>query len=507
MLETTLATSFVPGSNVKGEVMGANWRFLLPQLRSGRVVSIGRPGPAAIAGLESACEELVILEGIAPIEVPDGGADAVLVHDARAPFREVERMLRPGGSVWSESSVPLPSLRVWLSPPGGEIGSMAPAADRPTVDYLVRHGKLDPATRRLTPSRVRQWAREHAAVAAVRRRRGSLAGPSSAGEAPAYLADVIGSAGLDPATARWGISISGQYSSKKVLAFLFAPDSETPSAIVKLTRAPAFNPRLENEYEALRLLAQRGIGSTAIPRALALEESGGLILVAEAAAEGVPFRLRSTGRADCPLLTRAHSLLLELSARTVERDRVTPDEAARVFAELLDRLVSIYAIGPEHEAFLRGQVATVAGSAGPFPVVFQHGDPGIWNALATPSGEVVMLDWEAAETEGVPLWDLFYFARSYASLSPRSSSRSDFLGNPALVSSLVEAVRAHRAATRLSPELVEPLFYTCWVHRALKEANRRPPDRLDDGHFVSLLRRMIDGRRSPALDALFTGAS
>ncbi len=34
MLETTLSTTFVPGSNVKGQVAAANWTFLLPSLRA-----------------------------------------------------------------------------------------------------------------------------------------------------------------------------------------------------------------------------------------------------------------------------------------------------------------------------------------------------------------------------------------------------------------------------------------------------------------------------------------
>ena len=291
-----------------------------------------------------------------------------------------------------------------------------------------------------------------------------------------------------------------------MLIFLFDDEDSTPTAIVKLTRAPAFNGRLENEYEALTRLATSKAGATgAIPRALALERAGGLVLVAETAADGVPFRLRSSGRADCPLLARADALLLDLSAETVVRDHVTPQAAAAILGGLLDQLVGIYRLAPAHDAFLRRQIDTIAGCRDPFPVVFQHGDPGIWNALATPSGDVVMLDWEAAETYGVPLWDLFYFARSYGSLKPPARwAAQDFLTDPALVTWLVGAVQAHRAATGLSAELVEPLFYTCWLHRALKEATRRPPDRLDDGHFVSLLRRSIDGRSSPALASLFS---
>ena len=165
VLETTRATRFLPGSNVKGEVVGANWRFLLPALRHDRIVSFGRPGRATLAGLEAACEELVVIEEGTPANAPDRSADVVLVQGKGVTQHEIQRVLAPGGSVWSESPLAGPALTLWLSPPGGEIGSMAPLDDRTTVRYLLEHRKLDPALRRLTPSRMRQWAREHPAVA------------------------------------------------------------------------------------------------------------------------------------------------------------------------------------------------------------------------------------------------------------------------------------------------------------------------------------------------------
>ncbi|MGI8874160.1 MAG: hypothetical protein ACR2KP_07515, partial [Egibacteraceae bacterium] len=56
----------------------------------------------------------------------------------------------------------------------------------------------------------------------------------------------------------------------------------------------------------------------------------------------------------------------------------------------------------------------------------------------------------------------------------------------------------------VEPGLVEPLFYTCWMHRALKEARTLPESRVHDGHYVRLLRRCIDARQSPGLREVFT---
>src|SRR5689334_5360467 len=65
MLDTTLATEFIPGTNLKGEVAGANWSFLLPSLDLERIVCFGAPsGSASLARLLSLarlCDELVVI--------------------------------------------------------------------------------------------------------------------------------------------------------------------------------------------------------------------------------------------------------------------------------------------------------------------------------------------------------------------------------------------------------------------------------------------------------------
>ena len=64
MLDTTLTTEFVPGTNVKGEVAGANWLFLLPDFALDRVVCFGLVAPASLAAVaRMAGEVLVLAEG------------------------------------------------------------------------------------------------------------------------------------------------------------------------------------------------------------------------------------------------------------------------------------------------------------------------------------------------------------------------------------------------------------------------------------------------------------
>ncbi|MBA3304066.1 MAG: hypothetical protein H0U26_09370 [Acidimicrobiia bacterium] len=56
----------------------------------------------------------------------------------------------------------------------------------------------------------------------------------------------------------------------------------------------------------------------------------------------------------------------------------------------------------------------------------------------------------------------------------------------------------------MAPELVAPLFFTCWLHRAMKESTRLPPERRGKGTYRRLLRTCVEQRRSPALASILS---
>jgi hypothetical protein len=142
--------------------------------------------------------------------------------------------------------------------------------------------------------------------------------------------------------------------------------------------------------------------------------------------------------------------------------------------------------------------------------VFQHGDPGVWNLLVAGDGSVAFLDWEAAETRGVPLWDIFHLARSFAVIAGRAGGERNMMRaidrillEPTPINRMVaDVVGRYRERLRLSAALIEPLFHTSWMHRALKEATRLPKHRLASGHYLALLRRGLDRRETPGLARL-----
>jgi thiamine kinase-like enzyme len=161
----------------------------------------------------------------------------------------------------------------------------------------------------------------------------------------------------------------------------------------------------------------------------------------------------------------------------------------------LDTFAQIYG-DSDLESVLRDQIDVLERAGDRLPRVFLHGDPGTWNMLATRDGRVAFLDWESAEVAGLPLWDLFYFLRSYGLTrlrghvpTPLAAFDSAYFGSSDLTTWVHEQIAAYCRAVELHPDWVVPLYYTCWMHRSLKEATRLERSRLGTGHFINVLRR------------------
>ena len=162
-----------------------------------------------------------------------------------------------------------------------------------------------------------------AAVRRIVRRRAALGGPSAerpGAGLPAYVRAIAAEAGADVEHTRWALAAPGDYPSQKVLFFLFGSTGEVPDAIVKITRDPELNYRLENEWRALTILRELGVGTDdTLPRPLFLGSHSGLAVLGESAIDGAPFRERTRATADCVHARAAVEWLLELGTATVSR--------------------------------------------------------------------------------------------------------------------------------------------------------------------------------------------
>ena len=76
-------------------------------------------------------------------------------------------------------------------------------------------------------------------------------------------------------------------------------------------------------------------------------------------------------------------------------------------------------------------------------------------------------------------------------------------GLPALGTLLAESEQRYCHRVGVDRELVEPLFYTCWLDQALKESVLVPAEALVKAHYSNLLRMSIRKRHGAALTSLF----
>ncbi|MEQ1760648.1 MAG: aminoglycoside phosphotransferase family protein [Vicinamibacterales bacterium] len=561
MLETTLASSFVPGVNLKGDVAGANWMFLRPSIPADHIACLGVPSASTLATLRRFSGQVTMIAGAGSSALPDGCVDMLLVVGHLSQWRllwdtglrsEIRRVLRPDALVYSEHFGILDRLngallvapdaatasatqRFYLTPRGGELHTAIPDADPAMAAYFAQHSLYSETPTVARFKRVLKLVRgrvlgQKAAGSAGQTkdpkrvvdhllgRHGVVMGNTGArlsANPPEYLQTIAAASGIDLSRFRWALSAKGEYSSRKLLFFLTdvsRPSVGRPTYIAKMVRDAAFSPRLENEHRALARLEALKIGDLGtVPRSVFYGHHAGLAIVGETIVDGVPLLDRTDLAAGCRYLRSAIDWFTTLGVAGAAGRNAAPGETAATVGGLFARFQEIYQLPPEEERFLRRQVEVLGEAGASLPLVMQHGDPGIWNMLATPEGRVAILDWESAEEAGVPLWDLFYFLRTYAVAAARAGGTRDSLAafterfvRPSLLGrASSEAVRSYCAAVGVPRPLIEPLFYTCWMHRALKEATRLTPARLAQGRYVSLLRLTI--AQSHALQYLTAG--
>ena len=528
VLKHTLGATYAAGTNLKGRAEGAAWTFLLPTFELDTVVCLGLPGAATLLTLgrlsrsvrvacsprrRAAAERCVAALATANVEVLDPADDRLLlpadlaVLTAGAPGHRLARAaVARAANVFVDAATATggPWQPLWLAPRAGEVRRAAALDDERSIAFLraAAGGEGRGGTR------LRRAARRLAHRKQRGERRGLLrvADPGP----PAYLCAIAAGAGVDLSGCRVGLSAPSEYSSRKAVLFVFDADERTPRWVVKITREPAHNRRLENEWEALTALRDAGVGDGAtLPRPAFRGYHAGLAIVGETAVSGVPLRARTSATADSPLAAGALRWLLELGERTAA---IPPDNASAAAAldELLARFLALYDIDDRQHAALLEHIDRIR-HARPLPLLFQHGDPGAWNVLVTDDDRPVFLDWEAFERHGLPLWDAFYFARSHVMTVGRAAGGRDalelvrraWLDDGPAIRELASEINKHRDRIDLERDLVEPLFVTCWMHRALKEAGRLTPVRLQRGHYAGLLRMVLDRRDAPGLRRLY----
>lgn len=508
MLAHLLGSPIVVGANVRGAELPGGWLAALPELRPAAVAVAGEMDRATLASLVALVPEV---RRVAASAAGTGPHDP---HDASGlTLADV-----PAGSLAAAVTGP-GCLVLAVRPPVGEPRSAVPvgASGVAAGAALARMSGLGPAVvvpaavpRRLAPLAAGALERIRGLRPPGGERRIVVTGEPDVvdGRPPVWLRLLAAERGVDLEDWGWAVSAPGAYTTRKVLVVLVPPGAAEPALVVKVTRDPSVNRRLDNARRGLEALAALGPPiADHVPHVAFAGSVAGLSVVAESALSGRPLARREGGRAAVAKAVEVVDVLAGLAVAS----RVTVDgtTAGAALTDLVGRYAALYATTPDERAALEEDVAALT-AGGALDAVTLHGDPGTHNILDGPAG-VVVLDWENHEAAGLPLWDVLAFLRTWVADGTRRRLpvRRSTVVNAAFVRALGDdgpvrdLVRRYCRGAGVPDELGPPLTRLAWVYQAVKEAPRLAPGRTDRGVSVDVVRRLLAPDATARLRATF----
>jgi aminoglycoside phosphotransferase len=258
--------------------------------------------------------------------------------------------------------------------------------------------------------------------------------------------------------------------SSHIICFVLAADRTRPVLVIKIPRLPGDNDRLDREVANLDVANRaRANDDGSIPHVVAYEDYHGHRLLIETAVPGRPMSPAIVRQQPVSSLEASLAWLLEFHL-------ATSSSALGDDGDWFERLVE----QPLHR--LKAQLPGSAEAAGlvdqtlallhPFrdqdlPLVMAHGDFSSPNILQDEAGRVGVVDWELAEPQGLPAFDLFFFLAYMAFARLNARTNAEYL--KAFQQAFFEPnawarsyVTRYRERLHLAPQTIAPLFVSTW---------------------------------------------
>lgn len=516
--------------NERGVLSLGDWRFQLPAEAFGSVLVLGGLGKHLEEVLEAQCDRLTVASSLREARKhADHGFDLIVLQGSRAvqllsskdALQAILELAAPHGFVYTEVTgrrrtakvrkrfERLPNqlaitdeLLCWLAGPRRGFRVMVPATDRRMIRYLCGSVLCGLSLKARTAMAVSRLAARLGLVRFLIPGRAFILRKAGADgvdrPARSIAIELAARSGIEIPLHRSAFLARGSFDSNKGAFFLFPPGAESPELVLKFARAPKYNGRLDREYEALRAVARGGwVADGTYPQALFRESHLGLAVVGQRVAMGAPFRSRSRATADCAYVASAIEWITDLGEGSARGPRRPGPGLRQRFEQLWVDFQKTYGQPAAERRWLANAIQPLLDDGDRVPPVFQHGDAHLGNILINRAG-IVMLDWEACDAEGVPLWDLFQFMSGVASWAGRLAGERDpvtayeqlILTRSAYSALQSKSVSRYCRRIGLGAELVPALFYAGWMHRAMRQARwTRGP--LVDAKYYRLLSACI----------------
>jgi hypothetical protein len=284
--------------------------------------------------------------------------------------------------------------------------------------------------------------------------------------APPLLVSAARGLGV-PEDAPWFLTF-GQGDALSRNAFqLFRDGRGEPEWVLKFARVAGYSQRFDNDERGLRAARQAGGAIAAhAPRLVGRFDVDGLHASLETFAAGKRLRDVLVGGDDravkLKLIDRIAEWILELGARTQTAPEALGPELGRLRASVV----------PNWAHF--GARRELVDGLPRLAAVTQHNDLGAWNVVAQ-DGDFVVLDWENARPNSLPLWDLFYFLGNALVLldGPYTPDQLPqrmallFAGESSASPLLFSWVRRGAEAAGVPLEAVSAIATLCWLSHSL----------------------------------------
>ncbi len=565
ILNATLKADYEPGSNQSQDLVCDDWRFLLPSMELEKILCIGSPKYATLNVLSLMSKkvfivhsgdstgqseqrqeslDVAIVQNYDDIFFEDKSVSLIILSSAKEVTRvfgdqqyvsELFRILKPEGILYLEykgirsifqfgekfekmlqNDLKGSHQTFWLTPTNGEMQTALPVKENDISSFFFENVLFGQSLTKRILSRAGRVLSQMGLISYAISRRAMLIQNSPANgktsNLPHFLRELARQSGLNIDHFRFGLSARGRYNSNKIIYYLFDRHCRSADIIIKMTRISHFNCRLEHEYEMLlSVQKKRLVDPDSFPAPLFFGHHNGLSILGQKAMKGHPFRTQATAKPDCPIAADALNWIITLGKNSKNTELASSLEVSEALFKLFDIFTSIYQLSARHIDFLKQQISDISFSRHPFPLVFCHGDAGNWNVVVSRERKAQFLDWEAAEPVGMPLWDLFYFIGGFGNWIARKqqgnpdklkSFQQHFLQPSDLSDLLAKVTSRYCDEVGLDKRLVAPMFYTCWMHRALRQATWA--ESLQQAYFVSVIRLCIDNYNSPGISSLFT---
>jgi aminoglycoside phosphotransferase len=258
--------------------------------------------------------------------------------------------------------------------------------------------------------------------------------------------------------------------SAHVVVMVLHESSPDPVLVVKMSRLPGPSSVLDREARNLRIVqASRPGGFASIPRLLAYEAFAGTQMLVQTAVAGQVLDSRMVRRKKPELAERLLAWTIDLHRATARAAASHADHIRHLLqAPLAECRGAFRGADPVVDLVERTLELTAPLARTAFPLAFAHGDLSAPNILASPTGQLGVVDWELGEPQGLPGQDLF-FALTYLACASRRASRPDeyvaafhdaFFGREAWAQRYVER---YARRLRIPGELLKPLFLASWA--------------------------------------------